>query len=73
MDRHICRAKRIDNGKWVYGYYVVASYFGSHHMIIEKNTKYDGCGEFWLGLSPFCGLCPDIEGLDHYRHPLGLL
>ena len=49
MDRHICRAKRIDNGKWIYGYYVVASYFGPHHMIIEENTKYDGCGEFWLG------------------------
>ena len=22
MDRHICRAKRKDNGEWVYGYYI---------------------------------------------------
>ena len=22
MDQHICRAKRQDNGEWVYGYYV---------------------------------------------------
>ena len=48
MNKHICRAKDINTGEWVYGYYVAASHFGhSEHVIIEENTQYDGCGEFW--------------------------
>ena len=48
MDRHICRAKIIDNDEWVYGYYVPASHFGHpEHLIIEQDTQYDGSGEFW--------------------------
>ena len=48
MNKHICRAKDINTGEWVYGYYVAASHFGHpEHVIIEKDTQYDGCGEFW--------------------------
>ena len=48
MDRYICRAKRVDNDEWVYGYYVSASHFGhSEHLIIKQDTQYDGGGEFW--------------------------
>lgn len=48
MDKYMCRAKRIDNGEWVYGYYVSASHFGHpEHLIIEQDTQYDGSGEFW--------------------------
>ena len=48
MDRHICRAKDINTGEWVYGYYVAVSHFGHpEHVIIEEDTQYDGCGEFW--------------------------
>lgn len=27
MDKHICKAKDINTGKWVYGYYISASHF----------------------------------------------
>lgn len=48
LDKHICRAKRIDNGEWVYGYYVSASHFGHpEHLIIGQDTQCDGSGEFW--------------------------
>lgn len=48
MNKHICRAKDINTGEWVYGYYVAASHFGHpEHVIIEEDTQYDGCGEFW--------------------------
>ena len=48
MNKHICRAKDINTGEWVYGYYVAASHFGHpEHVIIEKDTQYDCCGEFW--------------------------
>ena len=47
MDRHICRAKDINTGEWVYGYYVAVSHFGHpEHVIIEEDAQYDGCGEF---------------------------
>lgn len=48
MDKYMCRVKRIDNGEWVYGYYVSASHFGHpEYLIIEQDTQYDGSGEFW--------------------------
>lgn len=50
MDRHICKAKREDNGEWIYGYYVcVPNEYGHDitHLIITQDCSYRGCGEFW--------------------------
>ena len=50
MDRHICRAKDINTGEWVYGYYIcVPNKYGHDlaHLIIEQKCEYSGCGEFW--------------------------
>lgn len=50
MDRHICKAKRKDNGEWVYGYYVcVPNEYGHDiaHLIITQDCTYRGGGEFW--------------------------
>ena len=34
MDMHTCRAKRIDNGKWVYGYVACLDYMTNELFII---------------------------------------
>lgn len=50
MDRHICRAKDINTGEWVYGYYICVPNKYDHdlaHLIIEQKCEYSGCGEFW--------------------------
>lgn len=50
MDKHICKAKRVDTGEWVYGYYVcVPNEYGHDmaHLIITEDCDYRGCGEFW--------------------------
>lgn len=50
MDKHICRAKRVQDGVWVYGYYVcVPNKYGHDlaHLIIEQECEYSSCGEFW--------------------------
>ena len=50
MDKHICKAKRVDTGEWVYGYYVCVPHKYGHemaHLIIEEGCEYDGSGEFW--------------------------
>lgn len=47
MDKHICRAKRIDNGEWVLGYYVECTYYLDDtvfHMILPTDvTLYPRC------------------------------
>ena len=49
MDKYMCRAKRIDNGEWVYGYYVSVSHFGHpEHLIIEQDTQYNGVANFGI-------------------------
>lgn len=52
MNKHICKAKRIFDGEWVYGYYIAAPWDGEiAHFIIEQNTEYKGAGEFtWHGV-----------------------
>ena len=50
MDKYICRAKDINTGEWVYGYYVcVPNEYGHDmaHLIIAEDCEYRGCGEFW--------------------------
>lgn len=53
MDQNICRAKRKNDGKWIYGYYVAAPYEYGHgeiaHLIITRGCEYRECGEFsWM-------------------------
>ena len=54
MDKHICKAKAISDGEWVYGYYVQAPWDRGNkvtHLIIETGTTYFGAGEFaWGGV-----------------------
>ena len=50
MDRNMCKAKRQDNGEWVYGYYVCVPNEYGHDManlIITPDCSYRGAGEFW--------------------------
>lgn len=51
-DVHICRAKSVIDGKWVYGYYVAAPFDGKmFHLIIEPTNEYHGAGQFdWHGV-----------------------
>jgi hypothetical protein len=49
MDKHICKAKSVFDGKWVYGYYVAVPFECEKelaHLIIEQDAEYIGCGEF---------------------------
>ena len=52
MNKDICKAKTVYDGKWAYGYYVVAPWEYSHelaHLIIDQDTSYRGSGEFfWM-------------------------
>lgn len=46
---YIYKAKSLYDGSWVYGYYVHALWADNGnpaHLIIERNTKYKGAGEF---------------------------
>ena len=47
MREIICRAKRIDNGEWVEGYYVKAldMYDKEIHVIFDTTTTLYSCGE----------------------------
>lgn len=50
IDKHICKAKDLNTGGWVYGYYVcVPNRYGHDmaHLIIAQECNYFGCGEFW--------------------------
>ncbi len=49
MDKHICKAKSMYDGSWVYGYYIaVPCDFGDGiaHLIIELDAEYKCSGEF---------------------------
>lgn len=35
-DRHLCKAKRTDNRKWIEGYY---AFIGKKHVIMEKTSE----------------------------------
>lgn len=53
MNKHICKAKSIVDGSWVYGYYVQVHWdFGEiAHLVIERDAEYRGNGEFfWQGV-----------------------
>ena len=49
MNKHICKAKSMYDGSWVYGYYIaVPCDFGGGvaHLIIEPDAEYKCSGEF---------------------------
>ena len=51
MDKHICKAKRVDNGKWVYGYYVALPdeyTYGEDicHAILSLDCEHVCMGEY---------------------------
>ena len=49
MNKYICKAKTVSDGKWVYGYYVRVPWDNGNktvHLIIETNATYLGAGEF---------------------------
>lgn len=49
MDKHICKAKSMYDGSWVYGYYIaVPCDFGDGiaHLMIEPDAEYKCSGEF---------------------------
>lgn len=61
MDKHICKAKRVDTGQWVYGYYVaVPEEYGNGeiiHSIFDPNKCEHICmGEYkdfgWYEVDP---------------------
>ncbi len=42
MREHICRAKRIDNGEWVYGFYWNRGEFAHYIKVIDENGNLVG-------------------------------
>jgi hypothetical protein len=49
MDKHICKAKRIFDGKWVVGYHVAVPWENDSelaHLIISLDAEYKGSGTF---------------------------
>ena len=41
MDQYICKAKRMDNNEWVYGYYMQCSWYlddSVMHVIVSKDA-----------------------------------
>lgn len=61
MDKHICRAKSLDTGEWVYGYYVAVPEEYGHgelvHAIFDPNKSEHICmGEYkdygWYDVDP---------------------
>lgn len=51
MDKHICKAKRVDNGEWVYGYYVALPdeyTYGKDicHAILSLDCEHVCMGEY---------------------------
>lgn len=49
MNNYICKAKSSFDGRWIYGYYVCTSWLDNNkiaHLIIDKDSKYRGAGEF---------------------------
>ena len=60
-DRYLFKAKRIDNGEWVTGYYVKGlNMHGKEvHLIFEPNTMFYSSGETdgWYKVDPTT-ICP---------------
>lgn len=56
MDRYLYKAKRLDNGEWVQGYYVkgLDMYGKEVHLIFEPNTMFYSSGETggWYKVDP---------------------
>lgn len=56
MDRYLYKAKRLDNGEWVQGYYVkgLDVYDKEVHLIFEPNTMFYSSGETdgWYKVDP---------------------
>ena len=83
MDRHICRAKDINTGEWVYGYYVsVPMEYGHGKMvyaIFDPNKCEHICmGEYkdygWYEVDPDTVCCctevPDKNGKMLFEHDI---
>lgn len=56
MDGYLFKAKRVDNGEWVQGYYVkgLDAYGKEVHLIFEPNTMFYSSGETdgWYKVDP---------------------
>lgn len=56
MDRYLYKAKRLDNGEWVQGYYVkgLDMYDKEVHLIFGPNTMFYSSGETdgWYKVDP---------------------
>lgn len=56
MDRYLFKAKRVNNGEWVQGYYVkgLNMYDKEVHLIFEPNTMFYSSGETdgWYKVDP---------------------
>lgn len=49
MNRHICKAKSVYDGEWIYGYYVNVPWeyeTSGVYLIIEPDAEYKGAGKF---------------------------
>lgn len=57
MNNHICKAKEIDTGEWIYGYYLTALYYlddSTKHIIFTSDTEIYPRNEFigWYEVDP---------------------
>lgn len=65
-NRHICRAKREDNGEWVYGYYVrLPDAAGSvHQMYVPADNPDESNAVYYIDPKTLgeCTGCLDVQG-----------
>lgn len=78
MDKHICKAKMIDNSDWVYGYYVALPDEYTHgkdicHAILSLDCEHVCMGEYkswgWYEVDPNT-VCRCTGWCDNYKTPI---
>lgn len=74
MDQYICKAKRMDNNEWVYGYYMQCNWYlddSVMHVIVPKDAiLYPYCEiSGWYEIDPDT-LCRCIGYVDSYNNPI---
>lgn len=74
MNQHICKAKEIDTGEWIYGYYLIASYYLDDtvkHIIFTSDTEIYPRNEFigWYEVDPNT-VCRYTGFNDKYNMPI---
>ena len=73
MREYLFHGKRVDNGEWVYGYYVKAEkldWNGFEHFIIEENADGIDCIVYPESVGQYTGMNEFVLTDEYYNAPL---